>query len=68
MRKLIPLFVLIASCVRAPATLTPQEVGVVRVPLTLEGGMPWVDAKIGGRPVRLLLDLGGFERDRKSVV
>jgi predicted aspartyl protease len=23
--------------------------------------MPWVDAKIGGRPVRLLLDLGGFD-------
>jgi len=47
-----------ATPVEAPP---PAEVGVVRVPLTLEGGMPWVEAKIGGRPVRLLLDLGGFD-------
>ena len=62
MRKLLPIILLLAtSCAQAPAAETPQEVGVVRVPLTLEGGMPWVDAKIGGRPVRLLLDLGGFD-------
>jgi predicted aspartyl protease len=61
MRKLIPLFVLAASCTPAPEPHAPEDVGVVRVPIHLEGGMPWVDATIGGRPVRLLLDLGGFD-------
>ena len=39
----------------------PSPEGVVRVPLVLEGGMAWVDARIGGKPVRLLLDTGGFD-------
>src|SRR5688572_10749238 len=53
--------VLIASCSAAPEPPPPDEVGVVRVPIILEDGLPWVDAKVGGRPVRLLLDLGGFD-------
>ncbi len=53
--------VFITSCTVVPEAPPPETVGVVRVPLVLEDGMAWVDAKVGGRTVRLLLDLGGFD-------
>lgn len=48
------------SCAHSEPAL-PESTGVVRVPITLDGGMPWIEASVGGRPVRLLLDLGGFD-------
>jgi predicted aspartyl protease len=57
---LLTLLVL-ASCARPSELAPPAEVGVIRIPIHLEGGMPWVDAEIDGRTVRLLLDLGGFD-------
>ena len=50
-----------ASCAHKEELPQPTEAGVIRIPIHLEGGMPWVDATIDGRTVRLLLDLGGFD-------
>ena len=50
-----------ASCAVYREAPLPEAGGVVRVPLVLDQGMAWVDARIGGRPTRLLLDLGGFD-------
>jgi len=53
---------LAASCSTAPPPAPPEpEVGVVRIPLTLEKGMAWVNASAQGKPLRLLVDLGGFD-------
>src|SRR5688572_27399707 len=56
------------SCSLAPSQPVPfepepvePEVGVVRIPITLEKGMAWVNASAQGKPLRLLLDLGGFD-------
>lgn len=55
--------VVLAACSSPPPPPPPrpEEVGVVRVPLVLEDGLPWVRASIQGQPVQLLLDLGGFD-------
>lgn len=44
-----------------PEPLPSAESGLVRIPLVLDRGMAWVDVTIAGRPLRLLLDLGGFD-------
>jgi len=49
------------SCASPPPAPPEPETGVVRVPLELEQGMAWVNASAYGRPLRLLLDLGGFD-------
>ena len=52
-----------ASCAALAAPERPPRVesGLVRIPLFLDRGMAWVDVTIEGRPLRLLLDLGGFD-------
>ncbi|HKS15993.1 MAG TPA: hypothetical protein VJU16_01705 [Planctomycetota bacterium] len=54
---------LLSSCatVEVPPPLPPAPEGIVRIPLILERGLPWVDVRIGERTLRLLVDLGGFD-------
>jgi predicted aspartyl protease len=52
---------LAASCAHVEELPVPEAGGVVRIPIVLDQNMAWVDARVGGRPMRLLLDTGGFD-------
>jgi hypothetical protein len=58
---LLAAFIVSASCASPPPPPPEPETGVVRLPIALEQGMAWVNASVQGRPLRLLVDLGGFD-------